>query len=165
VDLPFVEGLVKDSSKQVRDEATLLAGGLQRRRDKPTPPPFAAEVARLLAADRGIGRDLHNFVMSRADESWPEDGALLLLDALAAYGTRRGEAAWSGWIAEQLQTAVADHAPVAVRDRVSALIASQAVAALDGDAARIDFAALLALLDFRRDMLAELVVPTVVSEP
>lgn len=157
-DLPFVEGLVKDSSKQVRDEATLLAGALQRRRDKPAPPAFTAEIARLLAHDRGIGRDLHNFVMSRADERWPEDGALLLLDALAAYGARSDAAAWSGWIAEQLQTAVADHAPVSVRDRLAALVAGQAVAALEGNASRIDFATMLALLDFRRDMLAELTV-------
>lgn len=157
-DLPFVEGLIKDPSKQVRDEATLLAGGLQRRRDKPAPPAFTAEVARLLTADRGIGRDLHNFVMSRADEPWPQDGALLLLDALAGYGTQGDRAAWSGWIAEQLQTAVADHAPVSARDRVAALVASQAVTALDGAAARIDFAQMLALLDFRRDMLAELTV-------
>ena len=170
-DLPFVEGLVRDSSKQVRDEATLLAGSLQRRRDKPAPPAFTAEVARLLAADRGIGRDLHNFVMSRADEPWPEDGALLLLDALAAYGARRDDAAWSGWIAEQLQTAVADHAPVGVRDRVAALVAGQALAAIDGAAlqgngARIDFGAMLVLLDFRRGMLAELAVPEfAVPEP
>lgn len=155
-DLPFVEGLSKDSSKQVRDEATLLAGVLLRRRDKPAPPAFAAEVARLLAHDRGIGRDLHTFVMSRADEPWPEDGTLLLLEALAAYGARTDQAAWSSWIAEQLQTAVADHAPVVVRDRVAALVAGQAVAAIDGAAPRIDFATVLALLDFRRDMLAEL---------
>ena len=155
-DLPFVEDLVKDSSKQVRDEATLLAGSLQRRRDKPAPPAFTGEVARLLSADRGIGRDLHNFVMSRADEPWPEDGALLLLDALAGYGAGGDRAAWSGWIAEQLQTAVADHAPVSVRDRVAALVAGQAVAALEGTVTRIDFATMLALLDFRRDMLAEL---------
>ena len=155
-DLPFVEGLSKDPSKQVRDEATLLAGVLLRRRDKPAPPAFAAEVARLLAHDRGIGRDLHTFVMSRADEPWPEDGTLLLLEALAAYGARTDQAAWSSWIAEQLQTAVADHAPVVVRDRVAALVAGQAVAAIDGAAPRIDFASVLALLDFRRDMLAEL---------
>ncbi len=156
VDLPFVEGLIKDPSKQVRDEATLLAGSLQRRRDKPAPPGFTAEVARLLASARGISRDLHNLVMSRADEPWPEDGALLLLDALAAHGAQGDRAAWSGWIAEQLQTAVADHAPVSVRDRVAALVAGQAVAALEGAAAPIDFAAMLALLDFRRGMLAEL---------
>lgn len=157
-DLPFVEGLIKDPSKQVRDEATLLAGGLQRRRDKPAPPEFTAEISRLLAADRGIGRDLHNFVMSRADEPWPEQGALLLLEALAAYGAQGDRANWSGWIAEQLQTAVADHAPVFVRDRVAALVAGQAVAALSGEAPRIDFASMLVLLDFRRDMLAELTV-------
>jgi hypothetical protein len=155
-DLPFVEGLIKDPSKQVRDEATLLAGGLQRRRDKPAPPAFTAEIARLVAADRGIGRDLHNFVMSRADEPWPEDGALLLLDALAGHGAQGDRAAWSGWIAEQLQIAVADHAPISARDRVAALVASQAVAALDGTPPRIDFAGMLTLLDFRRDMLAEL---------
>ena len=160
-DLPFVQGLIRDSSKQVRDEATLLAGSLERQRDKPPPPDFTAEVARLLAAARGISRDLHNFVMTRSGEPWPQDGALLLIDALAQYGPRGGQAAWAGWIADQLQVAVADNAPVSVRDRVAALVADQAVAAAIGDPAaatapRIDFAAMLALLDFRRDMLAEL---------
>lgn len=155
-DLPFVESLIRDSSKQVRDEATLLAGSLERKRNKPRPPDFAAEVARLLAADRGLGRDLHNFVMTRTGEPWPQDGALLLLDALAEHARRGDQAAWTGWIAEQLQAAVADNAPVCVRDRVAALVADQAVAAAIGAPARIDFAAMLALLDFRRDMLAEL---------
>jgi hypothetical protein len=158
-DLPFVESLARDPSKQVRDESTLLAGGLQRRRDRAARTGFTAEVARLLAAGRGIGRDLHNFVMSRADEPWPEDGALLLLDALAAHGARADQANWSGWIAEQLQTAVADHAPVSLRERVAVLVAGQAVAALDGAPSRVDFAAVLTLIDFRRDMLAELTEP------
>jgi hypothetical protein len=155
-DLPFVEGLAKDPSKQVRDEAALLEGSLRRRHGAGSPPPFAAETARLLAAHRGVGRELHNFVMSRVGEPWPEDGALLLLEALAGYGGQGHPAPWGGWIAEQLQTAVADNAPVSLRDRVAALVAGQALAAIDGAQPRIDFAAVLALLDFRRDMLAEL---------
>ncbi|MBS2961719.1 hypothetical protein KGA66_01575 [Actinocrinis puniceicyclus] len=156
-DVSFVQGLLKDPSKQVRDEATLLAGGLERRSAKPPPPDFTAEVARLLAANRGVGRDLHNFVMTRSGEPWPHDGALLLIDALAERGGRAAKAAWSDWIAEQVQTAVADNAPLTVRDRVAGLVADQAVAAaLEGAAPRVDFAAMLALLDFRRDMLAEL---------
>ena len=159
-DLPFVEALVNDPSKQVRGEATLLAGSLQRRRHDTARPGFTDEIARLLAAHRGIGRELHNFVMSRVGEPWPEDGARLLLDAFAGYGGQGDPAPWGGWIAEQLQTAVADNAPVSLRDRVAALVAAQAVAALDGAPARIDFAAMLTLLDFRRDMLAELAEPT-----
>jgi hypothetical protein len=155
-DLPFVEGLINDASKQVRAESTLLAGSLQRSHEGRVRPGFAEEVARLLAAHRGIGRELHNFVMSRVGEPWPEDGARLLLDSLAGYGGQGDPAPWGGWIAEQLQTAVADNAPVGLRDRVAALVAGQAVAALDGAPARIDFAAMLTLLDFRRDMLAEL---------
>jgi hypothetical protein len=156
-DVFFVHDLIKDPSKQVRDEATLLAGSLERRHVKPPPPEFTAEVARLLAADRGIGRDLHNFVMTRSGELWPHDGALLLLDALADHGRRGGQAPWADWISGQLQTAVADNAPVTVRDRVAALVADQAVAAaLEGVTPRVDFAAMLTLLDFRREMLAEL---------
>ncbi|HXR71534.1 hypothetical protein, partial [Actinocrinis sp.] len=79
-----------------------------------------------------------------------------------------------GWIAEQLQVAVADNAPVSVRDRVAALVAQQAVALASGDqtprdqttrdrtphtASRVDLVSMLALLDFRRDMLAELAPP------
>jgi hypothetical protein len=158
-DLPFVETLINDASKQVRADAILLAGSLQRRHRDSDRPGFAAEIARLLAAHRGIGRELHNFVMSRAGEPWPEDGARLLLDSLAGYGGQGDPAPWGGWIAEQLQTAVADNAPVSLRDRVAALVAGQAVAALDGAPTRIDFAAMLTLLDFRRDMLAELAEP------
>ncbi|HEU5429294.1 MAG TPA: DUF5691 domain-containing protein [Actinocrinis sp.] len=163
-DLSFVQTLIRDSSKQVRDEATLLAGSLERKRDKPQPPEFTAEVARLLAAARGISRDLHNFVMTRTGERWPPDGALLLLDALAEHGRRADQPAWTGWIAEQLQVAVADNAPVCVRDRVAALVAQQAVALASGDqaphnASRVDLVSMLALLDFRRDMLAELAPP------
>lgn len=165
-DLDFVRSLIRDPSKQVRDEATLLAGSLERQSGKPRPPDFAAEVARLLAVDRGIGRNLHNFVMTRTGEPWPRDGALLLIDALAERGSHRDQAAWVGWIADQLQVAIADNAPVSVRDRVAALMAQQALAApddrnADGAAANgsppVDFAAMLALLDFRRDMLAELI--------
>jgi len=158
-DLPFVQSLARDSSKQVRDESTLLAGGLQRRRDRAERADFTAEVARLLASARGISRDLHNFVMSRTDEPWPEDGARLLLDSLVAHAARAAQSDrvdWSGWIAEQIQTAVADQAPVSLRDRVSGLLAEQVAATLDGAPPRIDLAAMLALLDFRRDMLAEL---------
>ncbi len=173
-DLSFVQALIRDSSKQVRDEATLLAGSLERKRDKPQPPEFTAEVARLLAAARGISRDLHNFVMTRTGERWPPDGALLLLDALVDHGRRADQPAWTGWIAEQLQVAVADNAPVSVRDRVAALVAQQAVALASGDqtprdqtprdqtphnASRVDLVSMLALLDFRRDMLAELAPP------
>lgn len=160
-DLPFVQSLIRDSSKQVRDEATLLAGSLERKLDKPPPPDFTAEVTRLLTAARGISRDLHNFVMTRTGERWPQDGALLLLDALAEHGRRADQPAWSGWIAEQLQVAVADNAPVSVRDRVAALVAEQALALASGDltphnASRVDLVSMLALLDFRRAMLAEL---------
>jgi hypothetical protein len=160
-DLPFVQTLIRDPSKQVRDEATLLAGSLERKRDKPQPPDFTAEVARLLTAARGIGRDLHNFVMTRTGERWPRDGALLLLDALVEHGRRPDQPAWTGWIAEQLQIAVADNAPVSVRDRVAALVAQQALALASGEpaphpASRVDLVSMLALLDFRRDMLAEL---------
>lgn len=163
-DLSFVQALIRDPSKQVRDEATLLAGSLERKRDKPQPPDFTAEVARLLAGARGIGRDLHNFVMTRTGESWPQDGALLLLDALTEHGRRADQPAWTGWIAEQLQIAVADNAPVSVRDRVAALVAEQALALASGDAvqhaaSRVDLVSMLALLDFRRDMLAELAPP------
>ncbi|MGH6654851.1 MAG: DUF5691 domain-containing protein, partial [Actinocrinis sp.] len=154
-DLPFVEALIKDDSKQVRGEATLLAGGLQRR-SAAAPPEFTAEVARLLAVHRGIGRELHNFVMSRADQDWPQDGAVLLLDALAGHGGRRERSGATSWIAEQLQTAVADHAPVSVRDRVARLVAGQAVAAAAGEPASDELGSVLALLDFRRDMLDEL---------
>ncbi len=163
-DLPFVQTLIRDASKQVRDEATLLAGSLERKRDKPQPPDFTAEVARLLAGARGIGRDLHNFVMTRTGEPWPLDGAQLLLDALVEHGRRADQPAWTGWIAEQLQVALADNAPVALRDRVAALVAEQAVAMAPGgpgvnQASRIDLVSMLALLDFRRDMLAELAPP------
>ncbi len=157
-DLPFVESLIKDDSKQVRGEATLLAGSLQRRPGRPV-PDFTAEIRRLLSVHRGIGRDLHNFVMSRSDEDWPEDGSVLLLDALAAHGERRDEPGWSSWIAEQVQTAVGDHAPVSVRDRVARLVADQALAAAAGEPPGADFGPVLVLLDFRRDMLAELSVP------
>jgi hypothetical protein len=164
-DLDFVEGLVNDPSKQVRGEATLLAGTLQRRHGDAAPPDFAGEVARMLAAHRGIGRDLHNFVLSRVGEPWPEDGARLLVDALASYGGRDAPQPWGGWIVEQLQTAVADNAPVSLRDRVAALVAEQAVAALDGAGTKVDFAAMLTLLDFRRAMLADLAQPHEPPEP
>lgn len=159
-DLPFIDALGADASKQVRDEATLVAASLRRRLAKPPPRDFTAEATRIIA-EHGFGREMHNFVMSRADEPWPEDGSRLLLASLAAHAARGDRSvAWSGWLVEQILTAIGDHAPVALCPDAARLVQGQASqpagAPLRADVTRVDFTSVHAQLEYRRQMLLEL---------
>jgi len=159
-DLPFIDALRGDASKQVRDEATLVAASLRRRLAKPAPRDFTAEATRIIA-EHGFGREMHNFVMSRADQPWPEDGSRLLLASLAAHAARGDRSvAWSGWLVEQILTAIGDHAPVALCPDAARLVQGQASrmagAPLRADITRVDFTSVHAQLEYRRQMLLEL---------
>jgi hypothetical protein len=163
-DLPFLDALSGDSSKQVRDEATLVTGSVRRRLEKAPPRGFTAEATRIIA-QHGFGRDMHNFVMSRTDTPWPEDGSRLLLLSLAAHAARGDRSvAWSGWLVEQILTAIGDHAPVSLCPDAARLVQEQALGfaaePLRADVTRIDFTAVHAQLEYRRQMLVELTPQT-----
>jgi uncharacterized protein DUF5691 len=163
-DLSFLDGLAADASKQVRDEATLVAGSVRRRLEKTPPRGFTAEATRIIA-EHGFGRDMHNFVMSRTDTPWPEDGSRLLLLSLAAHAARGDRSvAWSGWLVEQILTAIGDHAPVSLCPDAARLVQEQALGfaaePLRADVTRIDFTAVHAQLEYRRQMLLELAPQT-----
>lgn len=158
-DLEFAETLSADTSKQVRDEAAQLVTSLRDRRDREQPPPFTGEMAAIIAV-HGVSRELHNFLMSRLGEPWPQDGARLLADSLAAHSARQASAAsHTQWIVTQLQTALADHAPVSLRPHIARLVTEQHLAGPDAAAPQVDFSTVLTLIDYRRDLLAELAPP------
>jgi hypothetical protein len=108
--------------------------------------------------------------MSRADEPWPEDGSRLLLLSLAAHAARGDRSvAWSGWLVEQILTAVGDHAPVSLCHDAARLVYEQALRP-DGeplrvDITRVDFTAVHAQLEYRRQMLLELAPQTAAHPP
>ncbi len=167
-DLDFLDALAKDPSKQVRDEATLVAASVRHRLEKPAARDFTAEVSRIISA-HGFGREMHNFVMSRADEPWPEDGSRLLLLSLATHAARGDRSvAWSGWLVEQILTAVGDHAPVSLCHDAARLVHEQTLhpdgEPLRVDITRVDFTAVHAQLEYRRQMLLELAPPAPTPE-
>ena len=161
-DLPFVEGLSQDSSKQVREEAHRIAGQLARRLEEAaelSPEQFVADVERLAAAE-GVSPELYDFGTQRAHERWPLDGARAVLAVLVEYSGKKVEAegrrARNSWAAEQLAVILADCAPPELRADVDRAVQSQTPDILAEAAHPLDFGTVLALLGFRADMHAEL---------
>jgi hypothetical protein len=147
-DLPLVVSFANDASKHVRSSVEQLATdlrGLALRLD------FTAEVTRLAELGRK-GRDAtYRFAQDHA-KPWPEDGTLKLLDALAYEDAR---SAAIHYATGSMATLVALRAPVTVRERIAAMVEQQARLVAAGGKVRVDFAAMLAIVDVRTAMLAE----------
>jgi hypothetical protein len=168
-DLPFVKGLSQDSSKRVRENAKGVESVLQRRTERSgerSPEKFTAEVERLAAAG-DIGDGLYRFATRRDYDQWPLDGARVILAALYEYsrdpapggaGDRAAEdrRARSPWGAEQLVDMLADRAPLELRPDVERVAQAQTDDLAAGRLCHLDLRRMLAPLDFRAAMHAEL---------
>jgi hypothetical protein len=173
------------NNAQIRSDVTILLGepgrwlaGLNRSwaffLEKPSPSPaptaaptstatppvpdFTAEARRLLARAKN-SNDLYNLVM-RQPGLWPEEGSRLLIEYVAAHRftvATHSAARSSDWAIEQLQRTIGDHAPLHLREVVSALIA-QEPALLGGAPANpvVDLREILDALSYRADMHREL---------
>jgi len=171
-DLPFLEGLAKDSSKQVRDEAHAIEASLKGRdrRSEPWPPEvFTAEVSRIATAESPV-HDLYRHTASQARNPWPLDGSRVILAALVEHsreknGERAGDAAAAqrarshDWAAVQLMGTLGDCAPLELRPDVERVVAAQSTEMAGGIVHHLDFHDLLTPLGFRAEMHAELTAP------
>jgi Family of unknown function (DUF5691) len=161
-DLPFLDSLATDASKQVRRDGEQLAAALRRRIGDSELTDFTTMAKHLLAL-HGLGREVYNFAAGRPGP-WPEDGSRLILDSLAA-SSRRTSATSANptWIRDQTLAFLGDRAPVALRPRVARLLAERAAAPdtpdrpESGPGEGLD--RVLQTLDFRIAMLAELAPP------
>lgn len=168
-DLPFLKGLAEDSSKQVREEARLIASRLTRN-DETTkelaPGEFAAEIQRL-AGSGSIGAALARLASHGTHGQWSLEAARTLLAALVEYsreaapdqsGDRSAQREYhrSRWAADQLIGVLADQGPLGLRPDVARVVQAQASDIAAGVAHHLDFTELHTLLGFRADMHAEL---------
>lgn len=174
--LPFLESLRGDRVGAVREEAKeaeLAVGRLGSR----TLGEGLTEAVVSALSQHGFGRDLYSVLAKAGPDLWPERAARLVLDAAAARAARpetldRADT----WVMESLLTAVADRTPVELRGHLARLVAQQA---LPSDPAQsnpaqsnpaqpgqpgIDLAGLLAQLDYRCEMHAELATRTAANE-
>jgi hypothetical protein len=168
-ELPFIGGLSRDSSKQVREEAFRIEGQLKQRDEETlelSPEKFAADVARF-AATKMISNEFYHFTMRRARDRWPLDGSRTMLAALVEYsrekppsesGDRAAEnrRTHNHWTAEQLVGVLADCAPLELRPDAERVVQAQATDTAADVAHVLDFGNLLTVLGFRAEMHAEL---------
>lgn len=171
-DLPFVAGLARDPSKQVRDEAHAIEASLKGRdlRAEQQPEEFTAEVARIATA-AGPVHDLYRYAAPLAHSHWPLDGARVILAALVEHGRERDSggaedaaaekrARGSDWAARQLMGMLGDCAPPQLRPDVERVVLAQTTDRAAGVVHHLDFNDLLTPLGFRAEMHAELTAPT-----
>lgn len=168
-DLPFLERLAQDSSKQVREEARLIASRLtynEQNTKELTPEEFAAQIGRL-ADTEGVGVGLSHFAMQRTHGQWSLDAARTLFAVLIEYSSKgapdqtgdqstRGAYSRSHWAAEQLLGVLADRGPLELRPDVERALQAQASDTASGAGHRLDLSELHTLLGFRAEMHAEL---------
>lgn len=171
-DLPFVESLAKDPSKQVREEAHAIETHLKGRDRRAEPRPaevFTAEVSRMATAE-GPVHDLYRYAAPQAAQPWPLDAARVILAALLEHSRERttGTAADAAaekrarnndWAAGNLMGMLADCAPLELRPDVERVVRAQAAETADGRVHHLDFNDLLTPLAFRAEMHAELTTP------
>ena len=167
-DLPFLEGLGQDASKQVRREADLIHGRLARREERNprlSPEEFTVEAERLCAA-ADISDELHRFATDRAHEPWPLAAARTVLANLVEStrenpldqgddraGNRRARNYSAG---RKLVVVLAFSSPPELRTDVERVVLARAADSAADDPLQPNFDSLLTVLGFRADMHAEL---------
>lgn len=168
-DLPFVESLAKDPSKQVRDEARAIEASLKgrdRRTEERTAEVFTAEVTRIATASVPT-HDLYRYASPLAHQRWPLDGARVILAALVEHSRERNSgsaedaaaekrARGSDWAAAHLLGMLGDCAPLELRPDVERVVQAQTADRVAGVTHHLDFTDLLTPLGFRAEMHAEL---------
>ena len=141
------------------------SGADRRRFVAPPVADFTAEARRLLARPKN-SNDLYNLVM-RQPGLWPEEGARLLIEYVAAHRYPAAAAGLridgglptprsSDWAVEQLQRTIGDHAPLNLRTLVGDLMEEPAPPGAGAANPVVDLREILDALAFRADMHEEL---------
>ena len=168
-DLPFVEGLAKDPSKQVREEAHGIEAQLKGRDRRAEPRPaevFTAEISRMATAEVPT-HDIYRHAAPQAHQPWPLEASRVILAVLLEHSCERdsGKAAdaaaekrarGSDWAAGHLMGLLADCAPLQLHPEAERVVQAQAAEIAAGRRHHLDFHDLLTPLGFRADMHAEL---------
>ncbi|WP_051451913.1 DUF5691 domain-containing protein [Actinospica robiniae] len=170
-DLPFVEGLAKDPSKQVREEAHAIEAQLKGRDQRAESRPaeaFTAEITRMATAEVPT-HDIYRYAAPQAHRPWPLDAARVILavllehsrerDTTAAGAAAEKRARGSDWAAGHLMGMLADCAPLELHPEAERVSQAQAAEIAAGRVHHLDFHELLSPLGFRADMHAELTAP------